>query len=133
MGPREQPLYLVKKRIGSYRFDEDGIGSGSAGALQLRGSGLGRQDENQDRSGRGIASQHFAECLSVKEGEPRFDNHHCWWTHQRFDERLATTSSVNNLTSCKPQRFSIKRRRIVTSIRNQEANRASVIVGILRR
>jgi hypothetical protein len=71
--------------------------------------------------------------MSVKDGEPRFDNHHRWWTHQRFDERIATASSVNDLTSCKPQRFSVKRRRIVISIRNQEANRASVVVENLRR
>jgi hypothetical protein len=57
--------------------------------------------------------------------------------HQRFDERIATTSNATDLTSsitsCKPQRFSVKRPRIVISIRNQEANRASVVVGNLRR
>jgi hypothetical protein len=45
-------LYLVEKRIGAHRFDEDDIGTGSAGALQLRRAYLGRHDEDQDRSGR---------------------------------------------------------------------------------
>jgi hypothetical protein len=46
--------------------------------------------------------------MSVKYGAPRFDNHHRWLMHQPFDERIATIISVNDLTSCKPQRFSVK-------------------------
>jgi hypothetical protein len=49
---REQPLYLVQKGGGRHRLDEDGIGTGRAGTVQLLRACLCGDDENWDPPGR---------------------------------------------------------------------------------